>query len=145
MKDDAVSQSESGKSRLKGRPMKTKTLERLENLLAHWEDYCEMSYLAAQIHYACPSVIELGIPVDEPLIHARTLRKFILDPRNECLDVDRYVYGKKDKFAEMWFDYNPLATFPLTLFNWCRHSRRAYNLSSELTDLLLMTKVDDVL
>lgn len=125
--------------------MKTKTLERLENLLAHWEDYCEMSYLAAILHKACPQIITLGIPIDEPLIHVRTLRRFILDSRNEHLDVDRYVYGKSDRFAEMWFDHNPLATFPLTLFNWCRHSRRAYNLSGELTDLLLMTKVDDVL
>lgn len=124
--------------------MKTKTLERLENLLAHWEDYCEMSSLAAQLHHVCPLAIEPGIPIDEPLIHARTLRRFILNTKNERFDVDRYVYGKTEGFAEKWFDGFPLATFPLTLFNWCRHSRRAYSLTRELKNLLLMTKVDDV-
>ena len=117
----------------------------MENILAHWEDLCDMAYVSASLHIARPDIFKFDIPVDGPLLHAHTLRRHILSSEVNELDYDKFMFGSKPGFAEKWQNYSvSYFHFPAFLFEWCRNSRRIYRLSDELTDLLSVTTVDDI-
>lgn len=125
--------------------MKIEPHKYLENILAHWEDFCDMSYFGAALSTACPNKYIFDLPVDGPLIHAHTLRKHILSSNSDQLDYDKYMFGTRPDFLEKWKELSvSYFHFPAFLFDWCRNSRRIYRMSEELTDLLSLTSVDDV-
>ena len=107
--------------------MKLEPHKYLENLLTHWEELCDMCYVSAALHQARPDIYTYSIPLDGPLLHARTLRKHILSSEITSLDREKYMLGVRPEFTSEWLKRSgSFFHFPEFLFDWCRHSRRIY-------------------
>src|SRR3989344_2770685 len=117
-------------------------VRRLEQLLRYWEDRCFIlkqiliQYAGTQNQQQLP---ELG-----PLDHAPTFRRHLLESLDVPFDADRFRGSTAIYRALLDYAGSTVANAPGALFAWTKHSRRVYQMSAELEQLLLVTSLKEI-
>jgi hypothetical protein len=113
-----------------------KTVEILEKALRFWEDSCFLKEMA--YHLLALDGETAGQDADR-LAPWRDFRDHLLQAQTEgvSFDHERFIPAYHDGRLEQSDGMNDLV--PLALWQWSKHSRRVFRLTSELHDLLRVT------
>lgn len=121
--------------------IKRQPIKRLEKALKLWEQEC---FFRNAEHQTVRGVGKSpDLPLEGPLLHYESFRQCVLRSyaKNEPFDEDKYCgtdIRTRNKFG-------PLGHVPRGIYEWNRYSRRAFNLSADISAQLLHTDLDGIL
>lgn len=116
-----------------------KTIDRLEQLLQHWEGFCFISFVVANLEKALKG--ESKTPLAGPVIHWQEFRNYLLNTEVDTKVPPKFPEERFQKPYSLSDSFGGFFHVPLMLASWHFSSRRVYQLTSDLHTLLNATSL----